>query len=87
MNKLITEEYDGIVLDLRLPDIPGMDVIKEIKKREKLQNLKIVTTSADILSGLKEQMEEMGIIFIPKPVRRADLLNALITVFSQEQKN
>lgn len=86
LNKLITEEYDGIVLDLRLPDIPGMDVIKEIKKREKLQNLRIVTTSADILSGLKEQMEEMGIIFIPKPVRRADLLNALITVFSQEQK-
>lgn len=87
LNKLITEEYDGIVLDLRLPDIPGMEVIKEIKKREKLQNLKIVTTSADILSGLKEQMEEMGIIFIPKPVRRADLLNALITVFSQEQKS
>ncbi len=87
LNKLITEEYDGIVLDLRLPDIPGMDVIKEIKKREKLQNLKIVTTSADILSGLKEQMEEMGIIFIPKPVRRADLLNALITVFSKDQKN
>lgn len=87
LNKLITEEYDGIVLDLRLPDIPGMDVIKEIRKREKLQNLKIVTTSADILSGLKEQMEEMGIIFIPKPVRRADLLNALITVFSQDQKN
>lgn len=83
LNKLITEEYDGIVLDLRLPDIPGMDVIKEIKKREKLQNLKIVTTSADILSGLKEQMEEMGIIFIPKPVRRADLLNALITAFAQ----
>jgi CheY-like chemotaxis protein len=70
-----------------LPDIPGMDVIKEIKKREKLQNLKIVTTSADILSGLKEQIEEMGIIFIPKPVRRADLLNALITVFSQNPKN
>ncbi len=87
LNKLITEEYDGIVLDLRLPDIPGMDVIKEIKKREKLQNLKIVTTSADILSGLKEQMEEMGIIFIPKPVRRADLLNALIAVFSQVERN
>lgn len=87
LNKLITEEFDGIVLDLRLPDIPGMDVIKEIKKREKLQNLKIVTTSADILSGLKEQIEEMGIIFIPKPVRRADLLNALITVFSQNPKN
>lgn len=87
LNKLITEEYDGIVLDLRLPDIPGMDVIKEIKKREKLQDLKIVTTSADILSGLKEQMEEMGIIFIPKPVRRADLLNALITVFSQDRKS
>lgn len=86
LNKLITEEYDGIVLDLRLPDIPGMEVIKEIKKRERLQNLKIVTTSADILSGLKEQMEEMGIIFIPKPIRRADLLNALITVFSQDQK-
>lgn len=87
LNKLITEEYDGIVLDLRLPDIPGMDVIKEIKKREKLQNLKIVTTSADILSGLKEQMEEMGIIFIPKPVRRADLINALITVFSKDQSS
>ncbi len=83
LNKLITEEYDGIVLDLRLPDIPGMDVIKEIKKRERLKDLKIVTTSADILSGLKEQIEEMGLIFIPKPVRRADLLNALITAFSK----
>lgn len=83
LNKLITEEFDGIVLDLRLPDIPGLDVIKEIKKRERLQNLKIVTTSADILSGLKEQIEELGIIFIPKPVRRADLLNALLTVFSK----
>lgn len=85
LNKLITEDFDGIVLDLRLPDISGMDVINEIKKRERLQNLKIVTTSADILSGLKEQMEEMGIIFIPKPVRRADLLNALITVFSSNK--
>lgn len=81
LNKLITEEFDGIVLDLRLPDIAGMDVIKEIKKRERLKDLKIVTTSADILSGLKEQIEEMGLVFIPKPVRRADLLNALITAF------
>lgn len=62
LNKLITEDFNGIVLDLRLPDISGMDVINEIKKRERLQNLKIVTTSADILSGLKEQMEEMCII-------------------------
>ncbi|MBU2584982.1 MAG: hypothetical protein KKH32_06595 [Bacteroidetes bacterium] len=33
------------------------------------------------LSGLKEQIEEMGLVFIPKPVRRADLLIALITAF------
>ncbi|MBM4175792.1 MAG: PAS domain S-box protein [Ignavibacteria bacterium] len=83
LNKLITEDFDGIVLDLRLPDIAGMDVIKEIKKRERLKDLKIVTTSADILSGLKEEIEEMGLVFIPKPVRRADLLNALITAFSK----
>ncbi len=83
LNKLITEDFDGIVLDLRLPDIAGMDVIKEIKKRERLKDLKIVTTSADILSGLKEQIEEMGLVFIPKPVRRADLLNALITAFTK----
>jgi PAS domain S-box-containing protein len=83
LNKLITEDFDGIVLDLRLPDIAGMDVIKEIKKRERLKNLKIVTTSADILSGLKEQIEELGLVFIPKPVRRADLLNALITAFGK----
>jgi len=35
------------------------------------------------LSGLKEQIEEMGLVFIPKPVRRADLLIALITAFSK----
>jgi len=32
---------------------------------------------------LKEEIEEMGLVFIPKPVRRADLLNALITAFSK----
>lgn len=83
INKLITENFDGLLLDLHLIDINGMEVLKEIQKRERLSNLKIVVTSADILSNLKQQIEEMGYTFIPKPVKRIDLINSFINLFTQ----
>jgi len=76
LTQLQTVPFDGMILDLRLPDMDGIQVLQEI--REKSSHVKIV-----ILSGhanrqdFKTCMELGAVACFHKPAKISELAKAL----------
>ena len=82
--RLKRETFDGVILDLRMPDIDGIDVLKRIK--EGFPDIRVV-----ILSGhandldFKTCLEIGAIACFHKPVNILEIIEALER--GQVQKN
>ena len=70
--RLGEEDFDGVVLDLRLPDIDGIDVLRETKK--KYPDLRVVILSAHGTDHDFNTCIELGAIAcFQKPAKIAQL--------------
>jgi CheY-like chemotaxis protein len=68
-----TENISLVLLDVRLPDINGHDLAKEIKK--KFPDLPIVAQTAHAMSKDKKKCIEAGCIdYLSKPISMEELL-------------
>jgi two-component system, OmpR family, KDP operon response regulator KdpE len=74
---ILTErEIDVVLLDVRLPDGSGLDLLREIKSRN--PNLGVVVMSASVLPEEREEAMKAGSdAFVAKPYVPADLLATL----------
>ncbi len=71
------ESFDLILLDIRMPDISGIDVVKEIRQRMKL-GLPVVAVTASVNEKLQHHHREMGFDgYICKPFRSEELLEVI----------
>jgi CheY-like chemotaxis protein len=85
---LLIKPADVIIVDLGLPDVDGMSVIKEIRKNERLYNFtpaKIIVYTGypltDTVEGerIKEILADEGVAqFITKPYDLGDLIDEAI---------
>jgi PAS domain S-box-containing protein len=67
---------DIILMDLRLPDINGLEIIKRI--REKDRDVKIVAQTAHAMGGDKRKCHESGADdYISKPIDASDLITVI----------
>ena len=72
---LKTGKYDGLVLDLSLPDMAGFDLLKRIKRQEKHRDLPVVIyTSKDISKQEEAQLKKYAIAVITKNASSAEQL-------------
>lgn len=73
LRKIEEEEFDVAVLDVRMPDIGGLDVLRRLKKQ--CPNMEVVLLSGH---GSKENVEEgerLGAFeYLQKPVEIEDLV-------------
>ena len=73
-----------ILLDLRLPRIDGLDVLKEIKSSESLRNIPVVIlTTSEAERDAERAYEQHANSFVVKPVdfsRFTDLMKELVHV-------
>lgn len=68
---------DLVILDLVMPDMAGMDVIRYLERQEETRDIPIIVVSAD----LEMEDELLGVFdFIPKPVDIGRLLEDLALV-------
>ncbi len=75
-------EIDLILMDLRLPEMDGLDVIKAVKQNEKLKNLPIFVISAYAMeSDIKSAMEAGCNNYITKPINVEDFLEKIEAFF------
>lgn len=70
------KNIDFILMDIRLPDISGLDVIKEIRKVDK--QVPVVAQTAHAMSDDRNKCIEAGANnYISKPVAKKDLLTII----------
>ena len=68
VEKAISERPDLILMDIRLPDISGVDATKAIKNNPRTGQIPIVAYSALLLVGWKQQAFQAGMVaYLQKP--------------------
>ena len=73
---LADHEVDLVLMDVRLPDGNGLDLVREIKARH--PRLSVVVMSASVLPHERKEATLAGCdAFIPKPYAAADLLETM----------
>lgn len=77
---------DAVLLDLRLPDMDGLDVLKHIRARE-FQVAVVVITADGSLNRAVEAMREGALDFLVKPFNADRLLITLGNVLERRRLN
>lgn len=66
LDMLKKKSFDLIILDLKMPGLSGMDVLKEIKRDDPESTVVVITGYATVESAV-EAMKRGAYDFIPKP--------------------
>jgi PAS domain S-box-containing protein len=81
---------DLILMDLRMPNLDGKDAIEYLKNNSQTQNIPIIIMSASFLQTDQELMQKYGVLFLHKPVSRANLVRELkniLPMYNNYQQN
>lgn len=74
--RLSDEYYDGLLVDLRMPDVDGWEVLDHLKTLPDHPITLVMSAHADVASAT-EAMRKGAVDFIEKPFRVADLVSRL----------
>jgi CheY-like chemotaxis protein len=80
IQKLIDNEIhpDVIFLDINMPIMNGLEVLHEIKKKEKIKNIPVIIFSTSVPPEVKNKMKDLGILdYFTKPSDFKTLKNIL----------
>lgn len=72
LNRLAEEKFDVVITDLKMKDIDGMEILKQIKKDSPETKVVIITAYASLDASI-EAFKEKADDFFPKPIKIADL--------------
>lgn len=82
-----TGDYDLINLDLMLPDISGLDIIRRLKEHADTANIPIVVVSAKVEQGQLELNGEADhIAWLPKPIEHQKLIDLVRHQLSDDSR-
>ena len=84
LRRLSKSNFNAILLDLRLPSIPGMDVLKEVKLKYPAIAVIVVTSAGDAQTAV-EAMKLGAADYIVKPFELEKLNNIIEIVLEGQQ--
>ncbi len=85
LRTLQSRGFDLVILDYRLPDITGMDILFEIKKENTTMPVVIMTSFNDIRTAVKA-IKSGAFEYITKPVNPEELLMIVQQALKKEKK-
>ncbi len=72
------EKPDIIILDIMMPDISGLEVLRYVRREPDLQSIPVIVVSAKSMPGdIKIGIEAGASIYLTKPVGFLDLKQAV----------
>lgn len=72
------EKPDVILLDIMMPDISGLEVLRYIRREPELASIPVIILSAKSMPGdIKTGLEAGASMYLTKPVGFQDLKNAV----------
>ena len=75
---LETSRFDLVLLDLKMPDMGGVETARRIKANPETARLPVIAMSADTIDGEASRLREIGMDdYIAKPVEPATLKNVV----------
>lgn len=79
-----THSPDLILMDLQLPDVSGVDVVKWLKEDAGLRDIPVVAVTAFAMTGDEERARNAGCIaYITKPIAVKSFLDSIAKVLSE----
>ena len=70
-----TEAPDFITMDVNMPGISGFEAVEKIREINNV--VKIVLLSANIQASSRERAQQLGVLFVQKPVTQAAIQQAV----------
>ena len=72
------EKPDIVLLDIMMPDISGLEVLRFMRREEELMQIPVIVVSARSMpSDIREGLEAGATIYLTKPVGYLDLKKAV----------
>ncbi len=69
------EDFDLVLLDVRMPRLNGIETVKRIRANEKSRDLKVIAVTASVFPEFREKAIGAGFDdFLPKPFRASELM-------------
>ena len=86
---LIAKELpDVVILDIMMPDISGLEVLRFMRRETQLQDTPVIVVSARSMpSDIQEGLEAGATIYLTKPVGYLDLKQAVDQVMNEGQSD
>ncbi|MEM7801765.1 MAG: response regulator, partial [Chloroflexota bacterium] len=77
--------YDVLLLDFHMPEINGLQMVEQLKA-EGVATPPIILITSIGNKNIKQKADQLGVdLFLYKPIKISQLLNALLEVFSVQQ--
>gem|GEM_PF-1529314 len=71
-------EIEAVLMDIMMPDMDGLDALKEIRKENKWKQLPVISVTAKAMQGDREACLELGATdYVSKPINPDKLLTLL----------
>lgn len=79
---ILSETPDLVLLDVMMPDLSGLDVLRFMRRDPRLENIPVVIISAKTLEeDVQAGLEAGATIYLKKPIGYADLKSAVDKAF------
>ena len=85
LEKLKTEKFDLVILDIMMPKVDGIQVLQVIKKNPATRNLPVImltgqSSDEDLLKGYMYGAD----YYIPKPFKLQTIVNGISMIFKPD---
>lgn len=82
--KAKVEAPDLVLLDLGLPDAPGLDVARELRRQDATRETPIIALTGRVGANLRAECEEAGCTsYLSKPIEPKALMRRLADYFAE----
>lgn len=86
ISMIAQEQPDVVILDIMMPDISGLEVLRFMRREQQLMDIPVIVVSARSMpSDIKEGLEAGATIYLTKPVGYLDLKKAVDEVMQGDK--